>query len=130
MLKLTSLALGLLTLISIVPSAQAFPVVIGDTRNSQPEVKVIINPQVKTENRRDDYRTESRRDNNYNYRLDAERRRQIEIAREREARERWEAKHRRHGYYSQKPSYSSTYHSEHNEHREDRGGYYNSRDRH
>jgi hypothetical protein len=121
MLKLTSLALGLLTLISIVPSAQAFPIVIGDTRNSQPEVKVIINPQV---------RTESRRDDKYNYRLDAERRRQIEIAREREARARWEAKHRHHGYYSQKPSYGSTYHSEHNEHREDRGGYYNNRDRH
>jgi hypothetical protein len=119
MLKLTSLALGLLTLISIAPSAQAFPIVIGDTRNSQPEVKVIINPQVKTESRRDnDYRTESRRDDKYNYRFNAERRRQIEIAREREARERWEARQRRHnGYYSQKSSYGSTYHSEHNDRR-------------
>jgi hypothetical protein len=131
MFKPTTFALGLLTLISLAPSAQAAPLFdrgrdnyptpvqrpVGD-RNSQPEIKVIVNPQsrpeVRPEIRRDD-RYENRRGDEYRYRQEAERRREIdrrrevEIARERAEREahaRWEASHRRHhgGYHSQ-PTY-------------------------
>jgi hypothetical protein len=135
MFKPTTFALGLLTIISLAPSAQAAPLFdrghdnyptpvqrsVGD-RNSQPEIKVIVNPQsrpeVRPEIRRDD-RYENRRGDEYRYRQEAERHRQIEIAREREIRERiareraereararWEASHRRHhgGYHSQ-PTY-------------------------
>jgi hypothetical protein len=135
MFKPTTFALGLLTLISLAPSAQAAPLFDRghdtyptsgqrqvDNRNSQPEIKVIVNPQsrpeVRPEIRRED-RYENRRGDEYRYRQEAERRRHMEIAREREMRERiareraereararWEAAHRRHrdGYHSQ-PSY-------------------------
>lgn len=117
MFKPTTFVLGLLTLISLAPSAQAAPLFdrghdnyptpiqrpVGD-RNSQPEIKVIVNPQSRPESR-----YENRRGDEYRYRQEAERRRQIEIvrereireriAREREARARWEARHRRHGGY-------------------------------
>lgn len=130
MFKLKTFALGLLTLISLAPSAQATPLfdrgrdnyptpvqrpVIN--RNAQPEIKVIVNPQSRLESR-----YENRRGDEYRYRQEVERRRQFEIAREREIRERiarereireriareqaereararWEAKHRRHGGY-------------------------------
>ncbi len=122
MLKITSFALGLLTLISLAPSAQAFPISGGNDRNSQPEIKVIVNPQGKTE---------SRRDNDYSYRVDSDRRRQLELAREREARSRWEAAHRHHhGYYSYRSNHGDNYEYKNNGHREDNGGYYNNRDRH
>jgi hypothetical protein len=134
MFKPTTFALGLLTLISLAPSAQAASIfdrghdnyptpvqrTVGD-RNSQPEIKVIVNPQSRPEIRRED-RYENRRGDEYRYRQEAERRRQMEIGREREIRERiarereireriareraereararWEAKHRRHGGY-------------------------------
>jgi hypothetical protein len=89
MLKLTTLALGLLTLISLAPSAQAAPLfdrghdnyptpvqrTVGD-RNSQPEIKVIVNPQsrpeVRPENRREE-RYENRRGDEYRYRQEADR---------------------------------------------------------
>jgi hypothetical protein len=135
MFKPTTFALGLLTLISLAPSAQAAPLFdrghdnyptpvqrpVGD-RNSQPEIKVIVNPQsrpeVRPESRRED-RYENRRGDEYRYRQEADRRRQMEIAREREIRERiareraereararWEASHRRHhGSHSQPSSY-------------------------
>jgi hypothetical protein len=136
MFKPTTFALGLLTIISLAPSAQAAPLFdrghdnyptpvqrsVGD-RNSQPEIKVIVNPQsrpeVRPEIRRDD-RYENRRGDEYRYRQEAERRRHMEIAREREIRERiarerdereararWEASRRRHhgGYRSQSTSY-------------------------
>jgi hypothetical protein len=140
MFKPTTFALGLLTIISLAPSAQAAPLFdrghdnyptpvqrpVGD-RNSQPEIKVIVNPQsrpevrseIRHEDRRED-RYENRRGDEYRYRQEAERRRHMEIAREREIRERiarerdereararWEASHRRHhgGYRSQSTSY-------------------------
>jgi hypothetical protein len=135
MFKPTTFALGLLTLISLAPSAQAASIFdrghdnyptpvqrpVGD-RNSQPEIKVIVNPQsrpeVRPEIRRED-RYENRRGDEYRYRQEAERRRHMEIAREREIRERiarereereararWEAAHRRHqgGHHAQ-PTY-------------------------
>jgi hypothetical protein len=144
MFKPTTFVLGLLTLIALAPSAQAAPLFdrghdtypttaqrpVGD-RNSQPEIKVIVNPQsrpevrpeIRHEDRRDD-RYENRRGDEYRYRQEAERRREIdrrreiEIVREREIRERiareraereaharWEAAHhRRHGSHSQ-PTY-------------------------
>jgi hypothetical protein len=128
MFKPTTFALGLLTLISLAPSAQAAPLFdrghdnyptpvqrpVGD-RNSQPEIKVIVNPQSRTEVRpeiRREDRYENRRGDEYRYRQEADRRRQMEIAREREIREReararWEYAHRRHhgGYHSQSTSY-------------------------
>jgi hypothetical protein len=137
MLKPTTFALGLLTLISLVPSAQAAPTFdrgrdnyptpvqrpVGD-RNPQPEIKVIVNPQsrpevrpeIRREDRRED-RYENRRGNEYRYRQEVARRRQMEIvrereireriAREREARARWEASRRSHqgGHHSQPSSY-------------------------
>jgi hypothetical protein len=136
MIKPKTFVLGLLTLISLVPSAQAAPTFdrgrdnyptpvqrpISD-RNSQPEIKVIVNPQsrpeVRPEIRRED-RYENRRGDEYSYRQEAERRHHIEIAREREIRERiarerdereararWEASRRRHhgGYRSQSTFY-------------------------
>jgi hypothetical protein len=104
MFKPTTFVLGLLTLISLAPSAQAAPLFdrghdnyptpvqrpIGD-RNSQPEIKVIVNPQSRPEVRpeiRHGDRYENRRGDEYRYRQEAERRRHIEIAREREIRER------------------------------------------
>jgi hypothetical protein len=115
MLKFTSIALGLLTLVSIVPSAQAFPIVIGDTRNSQPEVKVIINPQTKTE---------SHRDNNYNSYQSYHERQEAQRRREREARrEAWYRRH--HGYSS-----NNNYNRDSSGRYEDKSGYYNNRDRH
>lgn len=96
MLKITSVAVGLLTLLSLSPAAQAFPISIGGG-NSQPQIKVILNPQTQIADRWDDnyrYRQPERRDNNYRYRQEQERYRLIE-ARNREARNRWESAHRR-----------------------------------
>jgi hypothetical protein len=143
MLNLKTFTIGLLTLISLAPSAQAAPLFdrgrdsyptpvqrpVGD-RNSQPEIKVIVNPQSRPEVRpeiRYEDRYENRRGDEYRYRqevarrrhMEMERVRQIEIAREREIRERiareraereararWEASRRRHrgGHHAQ-PSY-------------------------
>jgi hypothetical protein len=144
MLKLTSAALGFLTLISIVPSVQAAPLfdrpndspapnvrAIFGTRASQPEIKVIVNPQARPEIHPAIYRDDrfnnryDRRESEYRYRQELARRREREIEREREARARWEAAHRRHhGYYSQQPVYAPVYHPSAIEHREDNGGYY------
>lgn len=120
MLKLTSLAIGLLSLIAISPSVEASPlfknhnnypapniqktVTIG---GSQPQIFVTVGSQNRPgyrpeyrpqafPNFRPKYRWESESD----YRRAAARHRQIEIAREREARARWEAKYRRPGYPS------------------------------
>ncbi len=96
MFKPTTFALSLLTLISLASSAQAAPLfdrgydnyptrgqrTIGD-RNLQPEIKVIVNPQSRPNDR-----YENRQGDEYRYRQEAERRRQLEIARERETRER------------------------------------------
>ena len=82
MLKLSSLALGLLTVISLAPSAQAFPVN-SNTRDGNLQAQVIlnVNPQI-------------RREQEYRYRGESNRRRQVELIREREVRERLAAERR------------------------------------
>jgi hypothetical protein len=105
MLKFTSLAIGLLTAISIVPSAQAFPIadrtpviVTQSYRGDRtPVVVKVVSPTYQG--------SEDRRG------WESNRRRQWEIAREREARARWEARHSRYKY------------NQHNSYRNDRYGY-------
>ena len=93
MLKFTSLAVGLLTAISIVPAAQArpiyenTPVIIQQTRNNHAPVVVSVT-------------SPTRRDSEYHQGWTADRHRQMELAREREARARWEAAHSRHRHHS------------------------------
>jgi hypothetical protein len=119
MLKLSSLALGLLTAISIVPSAQAMPisdrtpvVIVGQTaRDYRTPVVVNVTPQT--------YRgSESRQG------WTVDRHRQLELEREREAQARWAAAHpRRYQYSKHHHSYNDRYHqSEYrqNEYRRDR----------
>ncbi len=117
MLKVTSVALGLLTLLSLAPAAQAVPLIIGGDRNSQPQIKVIVNPQSNTTERRDDDRYRQYPEHRHGrdrYREEQERYRQIQ-ARKREARERWEAAHRRRD--------SDDYRYKDNDRREDRERY-------
>jgi hypothetical protein len=89
MLKLTSLAIGVLTLISIAPAAQA-DLIHGPSL--QPQITVTIGTPPRPE-----IRPQERRESVY-HRQEA---RQREIARERESHARWEAKHRHHERYSQ-----------------------------
>ena len=109
MLKFTSLAIGLLSAISIVPSASAVP--IGNapyqqTRDNHPQVVVSVNAPI-------------RRDADRHQGWEADRRRQLELSREREARARWEAAHSpRHQYGRHHDSYNDRY--RHNEYRRDR----------
>ncbi len=94
MLKLTSLAIGVLTAISIAPSAQAVP------------IKVIIGvPPAPAVHHQDRWQG-----GNYYHPRQVEYRRERELAREREARARWEAKHRRHDAYI-RPAYVPTNYS-------------------
>jgi hypothetical protein len=96
MLKFTSLAIGLLTAISIVPAAQARPVYEDSTpviiqqpsRSTSPQV-IVVTPQT--------------RNSDYRQGWTADRHRQWEAAREREARARWElarSRHRQYGRYN------------------------------
>jgi hypothetical protein len=105
MLKFTSLAIGLLTAISIVPSAQAFPisdrtpVIVTQTYRGD-RTPVVVNVSSQTD-----------RGSQYYRGGESDRRRQWEIAREREARARWAARYSRHKY------------SHHNYYNNDRYGY-------
>ncbi|AFY96259.1 hypothetical protein [Chamaesiphon minutus] len=88
MLKFTSLALGLLTAISIVPSAQALPisgtpVIVTQTYRGD-RTPVVVNVTHPTY-----------RGSKYYRGWETDRRRQIELIRQREARARWEARHSR-----------------------------------
>lgn len=110
MLKFTSLAVSLLSAISIVPSAQALP--LGNapyqqTRDNRPQVVVsVVNEPI-------------RRDLGRYRGWEADRRRQLELAREREARARWEAAHlRRQQYGRYRDSSNDRFH--YNEYRRDR----------
>jgi hypothetical protein len=92
MLKFTSLAIGLLTAISIVPAAQARPVydstpviIQQPSRSASPQV-IVVTPQ--------------NRNSEYHQGWTADRHRQMELAREREARARWEAAHPRNRHYN------------------------------
>jgi hypothetical protein len=114
MLKFTSLAIGLLTAISIAPAAQArpiydsAPVIIQQpvrTIGSQviPQV-IVVTPQARQ---------------NVGYRPGwTARYRQMELARERAARARWEAAHSRNGRYDRNyRSYDDRYDYRYNEYR-------------
>jgi hypothetical protein len=100
MLKFTSLAIGLLTAISIAPAAQARPVydstpviIQQPARSNSPQVIVVTTPQTyQNLDRRQGWET---------------RRRQLELVREREARARWEAanpRYRKYGRYNDRYS--------------------------
>jgi hypothetical protein len=97
MLKIAPLALGLLTVLSIVPNAQAYPL---QQPTSQPQLSIIIGGQQPIYQGQPGYHGHSK----YNYRvaelrrLELERERQRELAAERRRRQ----YHSRHntGYYS------------------------------
>jgi hypothetical protein len=93
MLKFTSLAVGLLTAISIVPAAQARPIYDRDTTPVIIQQPVRTSPQVIVV-------TPQTQNAIYRQGWTADRYRQMELVREREARARWEAAHSRHGRYS------------------------------
>jgi hypothetical protein len=93
MLKLTSLALGLLTVISLAPSAQAIPIDVSILAIQRPQgdlqsqVILNVNPQVRQESA---HRYGG--DGGKYYRQESERHRQLELAREREEQARLAAK--------------------------------------
>jgi hypothetical protein len=98
MLKFTSLAIGLLTAISIVPSAQALPisgtpVIVTQTYRGDRTPVVVVTPQTYSHSR-----------SGYSRSWESARRRQLEIIRAREARARWEARHSRYKYYNHRYS--------------------------
>ncbi|PSB58962.1 hypothetical protein [Chamaesiphon polymorphus] len=97
MLKFTSLAIGLLTAISIVPSAQALPiygtpVIVTQTYRGDrtPIVVKVTQPTY--------------RDSKYDRNWETDRRRQWELARKRAAKARWEARYSRYRYYNDRYS--------------------------
>lgn len=115
MLKFTSLAVGLLTAMAIVPAAQARPIydstpviIQQPSRSTSPQV-IVVTPQTS-------------RDSGYHQGWTADRHRQMELAREREARARWEAAHSRHGRYDRHHRDNNSYNDRyrHNEYRRDR----------
>jgi hypothetical protein len=127
MLKLTSVALSLLTLVSIVPSAQAGLIFKGDSYNSQPTIKVIVNPQAKNQ-RRDEDCDEDRRNTKYNKSNSYKKYHERQAA---QRRSEWEARseayrrtQRADKYYS-----NSSYHRDSYD-RDDDYSSYNDRDRH
>jgi hypothetical protein len=143
MLKLTSLVVGLLTVISLAPSAQAFPI---QSNNSDlyrrdgsvrpqvsqvPQINVTINPQLQREQeyrRRgelDRRQAELAREREVQARLAAERSRYEELAREREIQARLAAERSRRQQYTQRRGNSyGTYRDNGNyrDYRDVRGG--------
>jgi hypothetical protein len=97
MLKIAPLALGLLTVLSIVPNAQAYPL---QQPTSQPQLAIIVGGQHPIYQRQPGYHGYSK----YNYRaaelrrLELERERQRELAAERRRRQYRSSHHN--GYYS------------------------------
>ena len=87
MLKLTSLALGLLTAISLIPSAQASSLPNYAHNN-------VINANIHSPLIASYSDHEYRQEDEHHHRQEVERRRQLELAREHEAHARWEAAHR------------------------------------
>jgi hypothetical protein len=115
MLKLTSVALSLLALVSIAPAAQAGLIFKADSHNSQPQIKVIINPQTKTEDRHD-----SKYNNYKNYQewKAAQRRRE------------WEARRETYRRYQRNQYYSNSGYNRDSHDRYHDNSSYNYRDRH
>jgi hypothetical protein len=95
MLKIAPLAVGLLTVLSIVPNAQAFPL----QQPSQPQLAIVIGGQQPIYQGQPGYHGHSR----YNYRAAELRRleleRQRELAAERRRRQ-YYSHHRNNGYYN------------------------------
>jgi hypothetical protein len=118
MLKLTTLAIGLLTVISMAPSAQAYPVQ-GSTSDIHrqgdlhPQIILNVNPEHRNVN------PEYRREQEYHQRREADRRRQIELEREREFQARLAAERRRREY----AQHRHNSHSDYRENRDYRGEY-------
>jgi hypothetical protein len=95
MLKIAPLALGLLTVLSIVPNAQAYPL---QQPTSQPQLAIIIGGQQPIYQSKPIYRGPVQ----YNYRAAELRRLELERIRQRElaAHRRYRQAHRSNGYYS------------------------------
>jgi hypothetical protein len=131
MLKLTSLAIGLLTAITIAPAAQAMnasgntPATHQASENLHAQIIIKVNPQIGGGYGHDYERYEHERRERYEReRAERHHRRREELARReheaREARARWEAEQRRRYEYAQRRRH------EHREH--DRyDGYYHRR---
>ncbi len=132
MLKLTSLAIGLLTAISLAPAAQAMnasgntPATHKASENLHAQIIIKVNPQIGG-GYGHDYehdRYERERHDRYEHERAERHRRREELARReheaREARARWEAEQRRRYEYAQRRRH------EHREHRE-HDGYYHGR---
>jgi hypothetical protein len=142
MLKLTSLAVGLLTVISLAPAAQAFPLQSntpdlhrrdGAVHPQVAQVILNVNPQ---QSREQEYRhrgesdrrqAELAREREAQARSAADRHRQWELAREREVQARLAAERSRHQQYAQRHGNSHGNDREHGnarDHRDVRGGNY------
>ncbi len=105
MSKLTSLAVGLLTAISIVPAAQAMAASSNTSVTSRPAADLHAQVIVKIG-------TPVYREPEYHRDWEA-RRRHIEWEREREARARWEAERRHHRYEREHREYHGDYRHDH-----------------
>jgi hypothetical protein len=144
MLKLTSLVVGLLTVISLAPSAQAFPIqsnspdlhrrdeAVRPQVSQVPQINVTINPQLQREQeyrRRgelDRRQAELAREREIQARSAADRHRQRELAREREVQARLAAERSRSQEYAQRHGSHSTYrdHGTYRDNRDVRSGNY------
>jgi hypothetical protein len=127
MLKLTSLAIGLLTAITLAPAAQAMnasgntPATHQASENLHAQIIIKVNPQIGGGGH--DYERD-RHDRYERERAERHHRRREELARReheaREARARWEAEQRRRYEYAQRRRHE---HREHGHH----DGYYHGR---
>jgi hypothetical protein len=119
MLKLTSLAIGLLTAISLAPAAQAMnasgntPATHQASENLHAQIIIKVNPQIGGGHERDRYE----HDRYERERAERHHRRREELARReheaREARARWEAEQRRRYEYAQRRRHEHRHHDRH-----------------
>jgi hypothetical protein len=121
MLKLTSLAIGLLTAISLAPAAQAMnasgntPATHQASENLHAQIIIKVNPQIGGGHDYDRDRYEH--DRYERERAERHHRRREELARReheaREARARWEAEQRRRYEYAQRRRHEHRHHDRH-----------------
>jgi hypothetical protein len=118
MLKLTSLAIGLLTAISLAPAAQAMnasgntPATHQASENLHAQIIIKVNPQIGGGHERDRYE----HDRYERERAERHHRREELARREHEAREaraRWEAEQRRRYEYAQRRRHEHRHHDRH-----------------
>jgi hypothetical protein len=143
MLKLTSLVVGLLTVISLAPSAQAFPIQSNSpdlhrreeaVRPQVPQVILNVNPQLplaqehRYRGESDRRQAELAREREIQAQSAADRHRQWELAREREVQARLAAERSRRQQYAQRHSNSHGNYRDHGTYRDNRnvrsGSYY------